>query len=297
MHESILRFRHARYFWVALTVSLAAIIVYATQNGIQPANGGTWQGYTLGAVGALLILWLTLLGVRKRRYHSTLGSVQGWVSAHVYLGASLLIIATLHCAMQFGWNIHTLAYGLMVAVILSGFWGLYTYLRYPRLMSNATVNTTRKQLFEELNDLNEQSQSISAQCDPEVRNVVDSAIYRTSIGGGFWTQILALDHSKILARTHKGGQSTGSKTISNKHQQRIIELISKRIPRSKKRDEAARLQSLLTALTRRQTVLKRIRKDIQFRGLLQLWLFIHIPMSIALLGALLAHIVSVFFYW
>ena len=37
----------------------------------QPAgghNGGTWLGYTLGTIGALLILWLMLFGVRKRRY-------------------------------------------------------------------------------------------------------------------------------------------------------------------------------------------------------------------------------------
>jgi len=49
----------------------------------------------------------------------------------VYLGASLLVIATLHAAFQVGWNVHTLAYALMVVVILSGFYGVYAYLRYP----------------------------------------------------------------------------------------------------------------------------------------------------------------------
>ena len=43
----------------------------------QPPNGGTWQGYVLGTIGALLIVWLTLLGVRKRRYSSTLGTRAG----------------------------------------------------------------------------------------------------------------------------------------------------------------------------------------------------------------------------
>ena len=71
----------------------------------------------LGAVGALLIVWLTWLGVRKRSYSSTLGSVQGWTSAHVYLGTACLIIASLHSALQFGWNVHTLSYILMCVVI------------------------------------------------------------------------------------------------------------------------------------------------------------------------------------
>jgi hypothetical protein len=30
---------------------------------------------------------------------------------------------------------------------------------------------------------------------------------------------------------------------------------------------------------------------------LDLWLFIHVPLSIALIAALVAHVVSVFFYW
>jgi hypothetical protein len=34
---------------------------------VQPRhNGGSWYGYTLGTIGALLILWLTMLGMRKR---------------------------------------------------------------------------------------------------------------------------------------------------------------------------------------------------------------------------------------
>jgi len=31
--------------------------------------------------------------------------------------------------------------------------------------------------------------------------------------------------------------------------------------------------------------------------MLDVWLYVHIPATVALLGALTAHIVSVFFYW
>jgi hypothetical protein len=31
--------------------------------------------------------------------------------------------------------------------------------------------------------------------------------------------------------------------------------------------------------------------------MLEIWLFIHIPLTIALIAALTAHVISVFFYW
>jgi len=50
--------------------------------------------------------------------------------AHVYLGLSLLVIA--RCTrLHFGWNVHTLAYALMVLVIVSGMFGAAAYAILP----------------------------------------------------------------------------------------------------------------------------------------------------------------------
>jgi hypothetical protein len=35
----------------------------------------------------------------------------------------------------------------------------------------------------------------------------------------------------------------------------------------------------------------------KIKALLEVWLFIHVPVTFALIAALAAHIVSVFFYW
>jgi hypothetical protein len=35
----------------------------------------------------------------------------------------------------------------------------------------------------------------------------------------------------------------------------------------------------------------------QTKALLQIWLYVHVPLTIALLAALTAHVVSVFYYW
>ncbi|MBT8443615.1 MAG: hypothetical protein KJO13_02645, partial [Gammaproteobacteria bacterium] len=113
IHESILRHRKGRFLWWAVLLVALSAVLYTTQGGSQPPNGGTWQGYVLGTLGALLIVWLAMLGVRKRQYSSTVGTVPGWTSAHVYLGTALLVVATLHSAGQLGWNVHSLSYVLM----------------------------------------------------------------------------------------------------------------------------------------------------------------------------------------
>jgi hypothetical protein len=56
-------------------------------------------------------------------------------------------------------------------------------------------------------------------------------------------------------------------------------------------------QSLLEALGRKQELLRRARLDVRYKALLDVWLVLHVPLSFALLAALIAHIVSVFFYW
>jgi hypothetical protein len=57
------------------------------------------------------------------------------------------------------------------------------------------------------------------------------------------------------------------------------------------------LQQLIVLLCRRQAVLRRIRRDIRLRGWLKIWLYFHIPVTFALLVALVVHIVSTFVYW
>ncbi|HEX6592389.1 MAG TPA: hypothetical protein VF050_10360, partial [Moraxellaceae bacterium] len=43
--------------------------------------------------------------------------------------------------------------------------------------------------------------------------------------------------------------------------------------------------------------INRLRNYARQKAWLDVWLLLHVPLSIALLAALTAHIVSVFFYW
>lgn len=303
MYQSIASYRRGRYFWVALLVSVICLLAYIVHDPIGSPNGGTWLGYTLGTIGAVLIIWLMLLGVRKRSYSSSLGSVQGWTSAHVYLGTALLIVASLHSGWQFGYNIHTLAYVLMVIVILSGFYGLYAYMRYPALMSHNRDGDTLESLLTKVEKLDKQA--LSEATTEELKALIESAIDGTQLGGNTWQQLRARDTSTVqippllnqsLDQDNRDNLVT-SPVVANPEQERVIECLANRLSMLTGGKEAGAVQNLLANVAARQTLLRRISRDVQIRALLKIWLYFHVPLSVALLAALIVHVLVVFIYW
>lgn len=295
MYQSIINYKGARYFWVALILSLLSIIAYWWDQPVHTANGGTWLGYTLGTIGALLILWLMLLGIRKRSYNSSMGTVQGWTSAHVYLGTALLLIATLHCGLQFGSNIHTLAYVLMVVVIFSGFFGIYAYIRYPNILSDLRGGDTLDKMLEQIEKTD--ARSLREANTPELKELISNAIDGCSIGGSAWKQLRASDSSTLAIPATFDTEDRG-KTVNNANQERIISVLADRLSNiSGGGNEAGAIQNILANFASKQTLLRRIRRDTQVRALLKIWLYVHVPLSFALLAALAIHIIVVFYYW
>jgi hypothetical protein len=264
-------------------------------------NGGTWLGYTLGTIGALLIVWLMLFGVRKRSYSTTLGSTRGWLSAHIYLGTALILVALLHCGFQFGWNVHTLALVLMLVVIFSGFFGVYAYLRYPALMTRNRENATRDAMLEEIAEIDQNALALADGIAPEIHAVVLRSIENTRLGGGVWTQLRARDGSDIAiakirdAIAQRNTQAGGAPTPL-KAGQTIIAMVDFLAGRADDKQTEA-LRRLIDMLSRKRSLATRVARDIQYQAIMEIWLYVHVPLSLALLAALVAHIISVFFYW
>jgi hypothetical protein len=57
------------------------------------------------------------------------------------------------------------------------------------------------------------------------------------------------------------------------------------------------LSAVVQLLERKAAALSRIRRAMRIRALLEIWLFVHVPITFALIAALIVHIISVFFYW
>ncbi|MGE3730906.1 MAG: hypothetical protein AB7F83_10190 [Lysobacterales bacterium] len=294
MHENLANVRGGLYLWCGVGLVLFAVAVYLSQPAALPPNGGSWQGYTLGGIGLALILWLSWLGVRKRSYRSRLGTVQGWTSAHVWLGLALLPIGFLHAAFQLGFNVHTLALVLMVAVVLSGLYGLFAYSILPRRLAETLGDKNRDQWLTELNRIDARLRELAVGANARTQALVESAIERTSLGGGVLAQLFAGDRSRLLDPDRV---EQGAKLVANRGQQRLVDYLAQAVPKAERRGEAALLQELLALASRRRMVLATLRRAVQLQARLRAWLYLHIPLTVALLAALAVHVLVVFLYW
>jgi hypothetical protein len=275
-HEGFLRHKRFRWLKIALLLSLAALLGYALID-VQPRhNGGSWYGYTLGTIGALLILWLTVLGIRKRAMTRGRWSLKAWTSAHVYLGLSLIVIATLHAGFQFGWNVHTLAYALMMIVIVSGIYGISVYATLPKQLSDNAAEMTRPQMIDAVDKLDRQLQVAAQPLGVEDTQIVRMSLSDNPFRGGLFARLSGNYPRCGTAKAH-------------------VELRRRHALATGEQEEA--LEPVVKLLERKGAALGRIRKHMRIRALLEVWLYVHVPMTFALIAALAAHIVSVFFYW
>jgi hypothetical protein len=302
-HASYLRHERYRYLKLASALCVLALVVYIWHEPPNGPNGGTWLGYTLGTIGALIIVWLGCLGVRKRRYHSRSGTVKGWLSAHVYLGLALITVATLHTGFQFGWNIHTLAFVLMSLVVLSGIFGVAAYARLPTLITENIGASDRDALIDEVLELNQQALKLADQLGPEVHRIIVRSTERVQIGGGLRAQLfgrklqarmLVDELRKVLAQRYRKESEQAFDTNSSA----TVMFMAGELAQAKKSGEAAeKARQLTEIISRRNTLIARVNRDIQLHAQMQIWLYFHIPLTVGLLVTLTAHIVTVFLYW
>jgi hypothetical protein len=275
-HTPFLMYRRFFYLKVATAAVAVAIILYLVDVPMGEPYGGTWAGYTLGTAGALLILWLTWFGYRKRSYNSNQGKLEAWLSAHVYMGIALLFIATLHTGFHFGWNIHTAAYALMCAVIASGFFGIYCYVHYPRLITENRGGITMPQILGRIAVVNDELRAGAMTVDDATARLVTAATERTEIGGSKWQQISGQYPHCATARALQGLDAVAAHVTP---------------------DRQTAYRQVRVLLDEKAQLLARARRDISFKGMMDIWLYFHVPLTFGLLAMLFAHVVSVFFYW
>jgi hypothetical protein len=157
--------------------------------------------------------------------------------------------------------------------------------------------------MEELLDLNERAIQLADQVSPEVHRIVLGGAERVRLGGTWREQLLGratgagateLDALTEILRKRLG--ASGAERAAEPETEQIIVLTESRIMMSERDPAVERLKQLLEILTRRNDLASRINHDVLMHARMQAWLYLHVPLTAALIAALVAHIVAVFLY-
>jgi len=265
---------------LSIGLCVAVFTLYLFADPLTQPRGGTWLGYAGGTLSALIVLWLACLGIRKRKYRDTEVQAVGWVSIHVYLGTSLLLIATLHSGFEIGFNIHTLAYLLTTLVVFSGFYGLYAYAVYPTKITMNRGGVSRDNMFSEIAEIDEKCLTLSESISSDIFSKILASVENTQIKSNLFTRLFQ------------------DANIPDGALKDAIEFTNAQIEELKNTGESKEeLGDINNLLKEKEALIRRIELDIRYHFRLDWWLYLHVPLTVGLLVSILLHVFVVLYYW
>lgn len=283
LQESFVSYKRYRWFWINLGVTLALTLVYLLDDPIKGRNGGSTFGYSIGGLSALAIIYLMLFGVRKRAYHSSSSTLHGWLAAHIWLGVALSLWVPLHSAFQFGLNLHSLAYYLMMATILSGIWGAINYRIVPLETKSNRGSLSLKALLKQYDQVGDEIEKIKSEYSlgDSRNNPAQGGELHKSLKG-----IVELDNHQIPSPWR-------AVFVAGKIEKRINKEIAAHLLGKVENEHKSNANKLISLVDQRCDLINMMTEEIRVSTLLKVWLYLHVPLACACLVAVIAHILIV----
>ncbi len=268
--DTFLTYKNFRWLWINALILAACTAVYVYDKPLGGRNGGTIVGYTFGGIATAGILYLMWFGIRKRAHYSKYTTLKGCLAVHVWLGVMLSFLVPLHSGFQFGWNVHTLAYALMMATIISGIIGAYIYISFPPKVQSHRGGGTVKHLLDQVAAISKDIDFMAKDRSDDFLRLLDRVdfVYKPSA-------MTALRRPEVPPVAPKD----------------MAALLAK-LPH-RETDEGYQIVSL--AAKKRQLI-QQVHNEIRLMAAFRSWLYLHLPLSFGLLAAVAIHIFSVFYF-
>ena len=273
--QNFLSYGGKRWLWFGLISSLLLCTSYLMYRRQMLPHGGTPMGLAYGVAGTIVIFILMALGVRKRWYSSGLGTLQGWTSAHVYLGLLTLLLIPMHAGFKFRFDVHTLAFALLFLVVISGIVGIVLYRTVPPRLTKFEQTIQADKVDAELNRLLAEMRMLS-------RDKSDSFV-----------RVYQEEASRLMKHTHRGWRvlwSPRADPLAARGQE--LSRTVKQIPAPEHEDFQKLSRLIMQSVQLEGTLTEQMR----LRNAMQAWLYLHVPLSLAMMIAIVIHLVAVFYY-
>lgn len=263
--------------WRRVFLLLLALVTlsYVRYGGAGFPHGGSTWGLAYGFTGLFLILLLAFFGIRKRAYRSTFGTLEQWLQSHIYLGILVLVVLLFHTGGRFNDRVAVAALILLAIVVLSGIAGAVLYTTVPRLLTEVESNLTADEISEQLNGLGRAMARLASGRSAPFQKIYDEAIRRSTPGFLVGWRLLLAGRRRDRSR-------------ENADWSRLLALVPK--------SEQEELRQMLVLSRQRGELLLRLIYQQRYKNVLEAWLYVHVPVTIALLVVTAVHVVAVFYY-
>jgi len=174
---------------------------------------------------------------------------------------------------------------------------VFAYLYYPQKMAANQGGLTPDVMVREILALEQECLVLADGLGNELHQSLLETIESVPLGGNVWQQLTQAHYFPWLVRKRRAIlQQVGVNIDENLYDPTLF-LVAEKLGETTALEENRQLRRLLELLTRKNALLARLRRNIQYQAFLDIWLYAHIPLSFALLAALIVHIVTVFLYW
>ncbi len=289
--------------WVAscaLVASGAAALYFSTAaKPLHPVSGGSTSGLTFGMAGTACMFFAAALTLRKQLKAWRLGKTSRWLAGHIWLGVLALPLICFHAGFRFGGPLTTGAMLLLLASWLSGVLGLVLQQVVPRLM---TEQVPRETIYEQIDHVLELLRAEARALVEAVAGPIDAPTAPAAATAALPTTPTVGSPKPAPAKAPR----PGSEPLKAFYVEQVAPFLApSRPPRSffaqsstavVQRAHVKRLipaelhetvDDLFDVCDERRQIEKQRRLHLWLHG----WLFVHVPLSWALLAATAFHAV------
>ena len=269
--------------WIVVTACLfvaatAAYVWYDFALDGEP-RGKTVPGMLFGIAGTALMLFAGLLSARKKLPNWRLGTAQTWLRGHIWLGLLSVPLIVYHTGFRWGGLLEIVLLLLVGAIVLSGIVGLALQNYLPRMMKTTTPHEAT---YEQIPNV---CAALCRTADEEVLTACGSLFETASESNTMGDEgALLREFYRTTVRPYLNEVDPRKSRLQDRHQsEALFGQVRSMVP--------ARLHPTLARLTDICEERRQMADQIRLHHWLHGWLFIHLPLSVALLVLTILHIV------
>ena len=258
-----------RRWWLLGFCCASLVVIWLGQYRVfyfwPPLTGGDAWGLGFGIAGSVLILISAFYSVRKAHLDWWIGALPTWLDLHVYLGTLALVLIVAHSGYRWHATVPNLALLFLLLVVLSGVVGSWLYRSLPPAKAERLKSPVLPAVVAER--LSEIHQQLSELCSGRSKP---------------W---LALYNEVVIPLFHSRGRQP-AEISPDPELDNAFEF-----------GEAEDYERAVQLIQEAKNLFSELELHLRFLRRLRLWLYVHVPLSVALVVFSAAHVIAVLRHW